>query len=216
MSTLQAVNLSKRIGKRDIIRNVSFSLESGKVYGFVGENGAGKSVLFRIICGLVKPTEGRITMNDKAMVAGRCSENIGVVLDHSEMWPDMTGFQNLKYLALINNRISDNAIKEAMERVGLDPENKLTVRKYSLGMKQRLMLAQGFMEKPDFLFLDEPTNAIDAEGLKIVRRIIAEEAGRGALVILSSHNRDYIEELCSEVFFIDKGRVVNHEIKTTV
>jgi ABC-2 type transport system ATP-binding protein len=132
---------------------------------------------------------------------------IGLVIENASLYPSYTGLKNLMLLAKINNYVSEEEVRNAIIRVGLDPEDKRIVRKYSLGMKQRIAIAQAIMEKPDFLFLDEPTNALDTEGIETVRNIIREECKRGALVFLASHNKEDVEILCDETFNMAEGKV---------
>ena len=132
---------------------------------------------------------------------------IGITIENAGLYPEFTGFNNLKILAKINNRIGNNEIKSAMERVGLDPDDKRTVRKYSLGMKQKIVIAQAIMEKPDILLLDEPTNALDTAGVELVRNIIMEEKRRGAIIVLASHNKTDIELLADEIIYIENGKI---------
>ena len=204
---LEADHVSKVIRKKALLKDVSLSLQGGKIYGFVGENGSGKTMLFRTLSGLIKPTEGTVRLDGMDIHKGQGKANIGVIIENSAMWPDMTGLENLLYLSQLRHKISKEEVRAQMERVGLDPANKLSVRKYSLGMKQRLIVAQAVMEQPDFLFLDEPTNAIDKEGVVLIRRIIEEEAARGAVVLMASHVSQDISDLCAETFQMEEGRL---------
>lgn len=204
---LYAENVSKTIGKKELLHDISLKLSGGHVYGFTGENGSGKTMLFRILCGLVRPTKGIVLLDDEDIHKKHAPVKIGVIIENSAMWPDLTGLENLLYLSELNKHILKEDIVQALERVGLDPENRLPIRKYSLGMKQRLIIAQAIMEKPDFLFLDEPTNSIDKEGSLTIRRVIADEAERGAVVLLASHIGQDISELCKEVYQVDAGSI---------
>lgn len=208
MHKIVAENVSKTLKNRQVLKNINLSLESKKIYGFVGENGSGKTMLFRVLSGLSKPTCGYVKFDDKDLHSKyREYLNIGITIEHSSLYPDFTGFENLNFLSKIREIASKKDIENAIERVGLDPNDKRTYRRYSLGMKHRILLAQAIMEKPDFLFLDEPTNAIDKDGVELVHRIIKEESDRGAIVLMTSHISDDINSLANEVFFVKDGIV---------
>lgn len=204
-NTLVVDNISKIINSKEIVKNISLELHGGNIYGFSGENGSGKTMFFRIASGLVRPTRGVVLLNGQNVHKRIGNLKIGVIIENSEMWPNMTARENLFYLSKLNRRLTLTDIDATLNRVGLDPENRLPVKKYSLGMKQRLSIAQAIMEKPDFLFLDEPTNAIDQDGVAIVRRIIIEEANRGAVVLIASHISQDISSLCAEVYDVKAG-----------
>lgn len=203
MPQIEVINLSKVIKNNSILMNVNLSMEGGKIYGFVGKNGAGKTMLFRMIGGLVKPTTGKIELK---------GQDYGIVIEHASLYPNFTGLKNLMFLANIKKKIGIEQVKEAIREVGLDPEDKRKVKQYSLGMRQRLALAQAIMEKPDFLLLDEPTNGLDDEGVNTIRNIINREAIRGAAVLLASHNSEDIAQLCDEVYFIAEGKITRREV----
>lgn len=203
---LVAENISKKIGQNQILKNINLCMENGNVYGFVGRNGSGKTMLFRALSGLITISSGRILLDDKELHKDiRVLDNIGIVIENAGLYPELTGFENLKLLAKINGKIDNQQIKETIKRVGLNPEDKRTFKKYSLGMKQRIVIAQAIMEKPDILMLDEPTNALDEEGVELIRQIIKEEKERGAMVLIASHNREDIEILTDKVFIINGG-----------
>lgn len=203
---LVAENISKKIGQNQILKNINLCMENGNVYGFVGRNGSGKTMLFRALSGLITISSGRILLDDKELHKDiRVLDNIGIVIENAGLYPELTGFENLKLLAKINGKIDNQQIKETIKRVGLNPEDKRTFKKYSLGMKQRIVIAQAIMEKPDILMLDEPTNALDEEGVELIRQIIKEEKERGAMVLIASHNREDIEILADKVFIINGG-----------
>ena len=163
-------------------------------------------MLFRALSGLITISSGRILLDDKELHKDiRVLDNIGIVIENAGLYPELTGFENLKLLAKINGKIDNQQIKETIKRVGLNPEDKRTFKKYSLGMKQRIVIAQAIMEKPDILMLDEPTNALDEEGVELIRQIIKEEKERGAMVLIASHNREDIEILTDKVFIINGG-----------
>lgn len=204
-------NLTKEIKGEKILDNVNIELESGKIYGFVGYNGSGKSMLFKAICGLIKPTEGYVKIED--MILGKdisFPRNIGVLIEEPGFIPSHTGFNNLKILADIQGKISDDQIKESLNIVGLDPNNKKLVKKYSLGMKQKLGIAQAIMENPEILILDEPMNALDLESVKKIRNLLLELKKKGKTILIASHNKEDIELLSDKIFMLDKGRVLSN------
>ena len=203
---LIAENVTKKIKDKIILNKINLTLESGTVYGFVGRNGSGKTMLFRALSGLMKIDEGTISFNEKILHKDMAVlPNMGIVLENAGLYPEYTGFKNLKLLAKINNKISDEEIKNAITRVGLDPKDKRTFRKYSLGMKERIVIAQAIMEKPDIIFLDEPTNGLDENGVEDIRKIISEEKQRGAIVLRASHNKDDIRLLADKVYYMSDG-----------
>lgn len=203
---LIAKNISKKIGKKEILKDINLQLKNGMVYGFVGRNGSGKTMLFRALSGLMTVTSGKILLDGKELHKDmRVLDNMGIVIENAGLYPELTGFENLKLLAKLNKKIDDRQIKSAISRVGLDPEDKRTFKKYSLGMKQRIVIAQAIMESPDILMLDEPTNALDEEGVALMRNIVKEEKERGAMILIASHNKEDIEILTDKVFLMSDG-----------
>ena len=208
--TLKAENVTKILKNTTVLKNITLSLQSGKVYAFQGENGCGKSMLFRVLSGLSKPTSGIVKYDDVDLnKPHKQVYKIGIVLENASMFPQFTAMQNLSYLAKINGLIGETEMARALERVGLDPDDKRTVRKFSLGMRQRLLIAQAIMEQPDYLFLDEPTNAIDREGVLLIQQIIREERDRGAIVLLASHIDRDVSALADYRFFIERGEITD-------
>lgn len=203
MQVVEIKNLNKEIKGTSVLRDVNLTLQSGRVYGLIGDNGSGKTMLMRAICGLIRPTSGEILFDGKRRE--EVNPAIGAMIENTSLYPDMTGFDNLRLLAKIRRQAGADDIRQAISRVGLDPDDKRVYRKYSLGMKQRLLLAQAIMEKPDILLLDEPTNAIDQAGVKLVHGIMQEEAARGAVVLLASHINVDIRNLCSAVYLMEQG-----------
>ena len=205
---LTAEHISKTIRGREILSDVSLELHSGKVYGFVGRNGSGKTMLFRALSGLMGLTSGTVRWGDGVLKRDfAVLPNLGIVLEHVGLYPNLTGLENLRYLANIQKKCTQEDLRSVLERVGLDPGDKRTYGKYSLGMKQRLAIAQAIMEQPDVLMLDEPTNALDSEAVAQVRDIITQEKERGALVLLASHNYEDIRLLSDEVYRMENGRL---------
>lgn len=198
-------HISKTLRGAKVLDDVSLTLEGGNIYGLMGENGSGKTMLMRTVCGLVRPDRGTVTFDGQDRKTAK--PVLGVMIENTALYPDLTGMENLGLFASILRIADKNAQAEAMERVGLDPKDRRTYRKYSLGMKQRLLLAQAIMEKPQVLLLDEPTNAIDAEGVALTHEIMRQEANRGAVVLLASHISADIHDLCCKVYRMDRGRL---------
>ena len=206
--TLTAEHVCKTIRNAPILQDVNLTLEGGTIYGFVGRNGSGKTMLFRALSGLMKLTQGTVSLDGQVLHRDfSVLPSLGIVLEHVGMYPNLTGVENLRYLAGLTRRAGEADIRTAIERVGLDPDDKRTYRKYSLGMKQRLAIAQAIMEKPDVLMLDEPTNGLDDDGVRKIRDLILEEKARGAIVLLASHNQEDIRILSDHLFRIDQGRL---------
>ncbi|MGN0142676.1 MAG: ABC transporter ATP-binding protein [Roseburia sp.] len=205
---LIADKIGKTIRGKVILDDISLKLSSGKIYGFVGRNGSGKTMLFRALSGLMDVDSGRITWDGKELHKDfSVLPNLGIVLENAGLYPNLTGVENLTYLANLTKKIGKEDICVAIKRVGLNPEDKRVYGKYSLGMKQRLAIAQAIMEKPDVILLDEPTNALDETGVEEIRRIICQEKERGALILLASHNKEDIKLLSDEVYQIENGRI---------
>ena len=203
MKTYELHNVSKVINENIIFENISVSFESGKIYGLIGDNGSGKTMLIRLMAGLIKPTEGWIEIDgQKCNLTKKKTINVGVVIENISLYQEMTGTDNLRFLASINKKADKKRIKEILEKVGLDPEDRKKVRKYSLGMKQKLTIAQCFMEYPDLILLDEPTNALDEESSSKVLDIIRFHAQKGAIILIVSHIKNDIFSVCDTIFTI--------------
>ena len=211
-SIIKVDNVIKKFGSEIALNNVSIEFERGKIYGIVGRNGSGKTVLFKTIIGFLKPTGGRIIVDGKEIGKDTdFADHIGIIIETPGFLSAYSGYKNLEYLASIKNRIGKNEIKKSMERVGLDPNSKKKVGKYSLGMRQRLGIAQAIMENPDILILDEPMNGLDNQGVKEVREILLNLKEEGKSIILASHNKEDIEALCDEVYEMDHGKLTVSE-----
>lgn len=205
---LIANSVYKSIKGKSILSNINLDLKSGTVYGFVGRNGSGKTMLFRALSGLMKIDSGEI--NCDGNVLGKeisILPSLGIVLENAGLYPEFTGLMNLSLLAKLNHKIEEDDIVRAIKRLGLDPSDKRPYGKYSLGMKQRIVLAQAIMEKPEVIMLDEPTNALDENGIIDIREIILQEKERGALILIASHNKEDISLLADEVFYMSEGRI---------
>lgn len=211
MTTLELRHVTKRIHKNTVIDDVSVTFTSGTIVGLKGINGAGKTMLMRLIAGLIEPTEGEILINGKRLGKDiSFPESIGLLLENPSFLDPYTGFENLRMLASIKHVISNDQIKQVIEEVGLDPNGPKKYRKYSLGMKQRLGIAAAIMEVPDIIILDEPTNSLDSDGVNIVKDIVTKERDRGALVILACHDYVVLRFLADEIYVIEKGQITEH------
>ena len=197
---------SKQFGDQKVLQDINMQFEPGKIYGIVGRNGSGKTVLFKCLIGFVKLDEGTVKVNDQ--VVGKdidVIENTGIIIETPGFLNDCNGFKNLKYLAMLKKRISDAQIREAIQMVGLDPSSKKRVGKYSLCMRQRLGIAQAIMEDPDNLILDEPMNGLDNQGVADIRSLLLQLKEKGKTILIASHNREDIDILCDHVWEMDKG-----------
>ena len=203
---IQVKDVSLTIKKTEILRHETVVFEKGKIHGLIGRNGIGKTMLMKCICGFVKPTEGTIIVNGK-QVGKDCDfpDSVGMIIETPGFIPYYSGYKNLKLLADLRKKITGEQVKEAMGRVGLDPELKRHVRKYSLGMRQRLGIAQAIMEDPSLLILDEPLNGLDKHGVAEMRRLIKGLKAEGKTILLASHNQGDIDELCDTVCEMDAG-----------
>ncbi len=200
MHTLEVKNINKVYRGKSILQDINADFTGGNIYGITGKNGAGKTVLFKVMTGLIVPTSGCVLYDGEDLK--KSDADIGLLIDDVSFYPEFSGMKNLMLLAGIRKKIGQYEVAQAMERVGLNPNDKTIFWKYSLGMKQRLTLAQAIMERPDFLFLDEPTNSIDETGVELFYKIVSEEAERGAVVLISSHIKSDIKTLADKVYLM--------------
>lgn len=211
---LRAEKICKTIKGKTILNNIDLIMESGNIYGFWGRNGSGKTMLFRALSGLIKIDSGKIYWNGRLLHKDfSVLPSLGIVIEHTGLYPNMTGIENLTYLAGIKGMIGKEEICEAIERVGLDPYDNKIYGKFSMGMKQRLAIAQAIMEKPDIIMLDEPTNGLDEGGVEEIRQLIGEEKSRGALILLTSHNREDMQILTDITYKMNNGNIVGRDIR---
>ena len=214
LSEIVVNEVSKSIYGVPIINSISMKLVSGNVYGFQGINGSGKTMLMRLICGLIYPTKGEIIIDGKRL--GKeitFPQSVGLLLENPAFLDSYTGYENLEMLASIKNIITREEIHEAITSVGLDPLDKRKYKKFSLGMKQRLGIAAAIMEKPDILILDEPTNSLDSSGVSLVKTILAKERERGAIIILACHDLPVLQDVSDEIFLLGQGKITEHLYK---
>ena len=203
---IEVQNVVKRFRDQVVLKNVSISFEKGKIHGIVGRNGSGKTVLFKCICGLMHPEEGVILVNGKRV--GRdvdMPEDIGAIIEAPGFLPNYSGYKNLRFLANIRRKIGKEEILNVLKTEGLDPESRKHVGKYSLGMRQRLGIAQAIMEDPEILILDEPMNGLDNAGVQDIRALLLELKAQGKTILLESHNHEDIAALCDTVHEMDGG-----------
>ena len=208
-SFIQVNDIVLRFKKDILLDHVSYQCEHGKIHGIVGRNGSGKTLLMKCICGFIRPNEGHIYVRDKEI--GKdidFTPDTGIIIETPGFIPYYSGYRNLKVLAAINNRISRKDIENAMYQVGLDPTMKKRVATYSLGMRQRLGIAQAIMEDPSLIILDEPFNGLDKHGVEEMREYFLSLKKKGKTILLTSHNTEEIEYLCDTVVEMDHGKFI--------
>lgn len=199
-------NVTKQFKETTALKNVSVSFEKGKIYGVVGRNGSGKTVMFKCICGLLAVTDGEITVLGQTIGDGlRVPKGVGAVIETPGFLPNASGYRNLYYLAALSGKPDKNKIRDAITMVGLDPDSRKFVGNYSMGMRQRLGLAQAIMEDAELLILDEPMNGLDNDGVKNMRSFLMGLRDQGKTIILASHSQEDIAVLCDEVYQMDGG-----------
>ena len=201
-------HVTKRYKEGTVLKDVTISFEKGKIHGIIGKNGSGKSMLFKTICGFVRADQGQVTVNGQ--VVGKdvdFPDDLGVIIETPGFLPYYSGFKNLKLLADLRGRIGNRDIEQAMTLVGLDFKSKKSVRKYSMGMKQRLGIAQAVMENPSILILDEPMNGLDRQGIADVRELLKKLCSQDKTILITSHNHEDIEQLCDTVSEMEAGEL---------
>lgn len=205
---LEIKDISKKIGEDYVLREINLSMDKGRIYGLQGKNGCGKSMLMRVICGLVLPTEGKVIIDGEELGKDiSFPRSIGVLIEKPGFLDSYSGYQNLKMLASIQGRIKEEGILKAIQRVGLEDVMHKKYKKYSLGMKQKLGIAAAILERPDIVILDEPANALDEKSEEKLWEIVREEKERGALVIVSCHTSEILETVTDQIFRMDGGKI---------
>ena len=208
----EAEHICLSLDGKNILNDINLSMEDHKIYAFVGQNGAGKTMLFRVLSGLIKANSGRVLLDGRELHKDmNILPSLGIMLENEGLYPDLSGYENLKLIASIHKKIEKTHIREVIKKVGLNPDDKKKFSKYSLGMKQRIVLAQAIMEDPDILMLDEPTNALDQDGVGDIRELILEQKRRGAIVLLASHNPEDIRMLADKIYRIREGVLTEYE-----
>lgn len=211
---IEVKDIKKSFGFKKVLKGVNLTFEDGKVYGLVGLNGTGKSVLLKIILGLMKPNSGEVLIDSKVLGKDiKIIPDVGAIIESPTFYEDMSCMENLKELAAIYNKIGEKEIVECLNRLGLSETDSKPVKSYSLGMRQKLGLTQAFMENPKVIILDEPTNALDQESIEVIHEMILEKKKEGALIIIASHSSYDILKLCDKIYEIKDG--VCHEKEKT-
>ena len=208
MGIITVSDVSLSIGKTQILKDINVEFDEGKIHGLIGRNGSGKTMLMKCICGFIKVTHGEITVDGKRV--GKdvdFPKDMGIIIETPGFIPYYSGYKNLKLLAGLNNKIGKQQVREAMKKFGLDPDLKRHVKKYSLGMCQRLGLAQAIMEDPKILVLDEPFNGLDKDGVKEMREYLLSYKKQGKTILICSHSAEDISVLCETVHEMDRGRL---------
>ncbi len=206
-------NISVKIKDALILQNITLDFQAGNIYGLVGRNGSGKTMLMKAICGFVPVTEGKITVFGKVIgKKNQFAENMGFIIETPGFLPNYTAYQNLAFLSSINGKIDKKRIYAMLEQVGLGSAGQKKVGKFSLGMNQRLGLAQALIEDPDLLILDEPFNGLDNDGVKQIRSLLMELRDNGKTIIMASHTQEDIDVLCDKVYKMDKGKILDTDV----
>ncbi len=206
---LELQNVTKTIKGVTVLDTISLTMQGGRVYGFQGKNGSGKTMLMRLICGLIKPTSGRVIINGETLGKDiSFPRSVGALIENPSFLPEYTALRNLRLLSDLRDHLSDNELKAVLSDVGLDPEDKRKYRSFSLGMKQKLGIAAAVMGSPELVILDEPINAVDDAGVENIRKILAKLKENGSLIIVACHDRKELEVISDEILKIEAGRIV--------
>lgn len=204
-TVIRLEQIKKSFQREEVLKGIDMEFEAGKIYGIVGKNGSGKTVLFKIIAGYIKPSSGRVFVGEKEIgVDTDFAENMGLIIETPGFLTQYNAYKNLAYLAAIRKKIGKEEIRQAIELVGLDPDSRKKVGKFSLGMRQRLGIAQAIMENPDLIILDEPMNGLDKHGIRLVKELLGQLKEQGKTILLSSHYAEDME-VCDEVYEMDEG-----------
>lgn len=207
MGYIELNHVSKKIGKNEVLRGICLNLEKNKIYGIQGINGSGKTMLLRAVCGLIRTT-GEVLVNGENPIRKGEPLDIGVMIEMPGFLKEFTGKENLRLLALLQNKITEAEIDKALSDVGLNPEDGRKYGKYSLGMKQRLGIAQAILGRPELILLDEPTNAVDAGGIEQMIQLIRTLKEEGATLLIASHDRHFLDEVADQVIEMEGGRIL--------
>ena len=206
-------NVTKTIRGKTVLQGVTLSMEAGRVTGLRGINGSGKTMLLRLLAGLIHPTEGRITIDGKTLGTDmEFPPSMGLLIENPAFLGQYTGAENLEMLASLHQNVTKEDVRAVLEKVGLAADGDTKYRKYSLGMKQRLGIAGAILGEPELLLLDEPTNALDTKGVELLRSIIQEERQRGAAIVVACHDAAFLESVSDEIYCLENGQLTDHLI----
>lgn len=203
---IEVKNLTKEFKETKALDNVSLKFPTGEIHGLIGRNGSGKTVLLKILCGFMAPTSGEVLFDGKPVPPGALRESMGIIIESPGFIGSKSGFVNLWYLASLKRKITKEQVRRTMETVGLDPMSKKAVRKYSMGMRQRLGIAQAIMEDPEVILLDEPMNGLDNQGVEDIRKVLLSLRDKGKTILLASHSKEDIAVLCDTVTEMEAGK----------
>lgn len=207
-TVIDVEDVTKNVKGKNLIENITFKIKKGSIIGIIGRNGSGKTVLLKCICGFMKPSSGKIIVSGKQVGENaKLASGIGILIENPGFLSNYSGYRNLKFLADIERKIGKKEIREYMELVGLDPDNSKPVKHYSVGMKQRLAIAQSIMEEQDILLLDEPMNGLDNMGVNDMRQLFLKLKEQGKTILLTSHMKEDIDILCDEVYMVEAGNM---------
>lgn len=207
---IEVKNLNLIIQSHEILKNINLNIESGKIYGFIGRNGSGKSMLLKCICGLLKPNTGSVIINNEDIYEiDVFPSNVRAFIDKPTFIGSLTGYENLKLLADIQNTIDDEKIKDTLIKCDLEDQINKKYGKYSLGMKQKLAIASVLMENPDIMIFDEPFNGIDNKSVEKIRKILLEEKQQGKTILIATHIKEDIDLLCDAIYELDLGEIIS-------
>lgn len=214
---IEIKDVKKRIKGIDILDGINIELKSGHIYGIKGVNGSGKTMLMRVICGLVRTTEGEVRIDGKLIGKDiTFPESVGVLIENPGLIMNYTGFQNLRTLADINKIATDTDIKELLKKLNLNPDDPKKVKKYSLGMKQKIGIAEAFLENPELLILDEPFNALDTDSVGIVSDMIKGYKNDERIIIVTCHEKELLEDVCDKILIMEEGKIVDIKEKNNI
>jgi ABC-2 type transport system ATP-binding protein len=207
-TVIEVKDVTKNVKGKYLIQNITMNVKKGSIIGIIGRNGSGKTVLMKCICGFMKPSSGKIIVNGKQVGENaKLASNMGILIENPGFLSNYSGYRNLKFLADIERKIGKKEIREYMELVGLDPDNRKPVKHYSLGMRQRLAIAQSIMEEQDIVILDEPMNGLDNMGVNDMRQLFLKLKEQGKTILLTSHMKEDIDILCDEVYMMEAGNL---------